>query len=124
MTDPAEQDPMCASETAAFPTRHCCTASMHRLRYVRPSVPQTKSFSVGHLVEDTKLINHVSTATSISVLPVATFGALRAFASICIFLDRVDVSFCARFLLHFTGTHVDDAVGATYGLFLYARWWT
>lgn len=51
ITDPAEHEPMCASCTAAFPTRHCCTASMHRLRYVRPSVPHTKSFSVGHLVE-------------------------------------------------------------------------
>lgn len=39
--------PTCASATAAVPTRHACTRSMQRFRYVRPSVPQTGSFSVG-----------------------------------------------------------------------------
>jgi hypothetical protein len=88
-------------------------------------VPQTKSFSVGHLGEDRKLINLMSSTNDVnSTLPVATFRALCAFTSLWVFFDCVDVSLRARFLLHFTGTHVDDSIGTAYGLVLDTCWWT
>lgn len=125
MTEPAEHDPMWANDTAALPTRHAWTANMHRFKYVRPSVPQTKSFSDEHLsgIKIDSLIICYATEIKFFLL-MSTFRTFRSFTSLGIFFDGIYVALGASFLLHFARTCINNSISSTYGLGFNGRWWT
>lgn len=133
ITDPFKHEPIWASDTAAFPTLHAWTANMHLLRYVRLSVPQTRSFSDGHLIWwwENEMEMAATNSESRARSPVVALRALRSLTALGIFLDRIYVAFSTRLFLQFAGIRIDDAICTTYWLLLcgwrraWARtiWW-
>lgn len=57
-------------------------------------------------------------------LLVCTLRTFSSLASLSIFLDGIDVTLGASFLLHFARIRINDSVSAAYGLGFYARWRT